>query len=447
MTPRNTDSKHRSDHLTAAFAAAVGAADPLAFVRDSVRSVQEDVHGGDVWILALGKAAARMARGASEALAEAGIAPAGGVVLSVPGVESPHPLLVAEAGDHPIPGPASARAARALRTAAGRVRAGDVVFVLLSGGASSLAAAPVDGLTTDDLAKLFALLHGSGLPIAEVNSVRKQVTRWGGGRLAASMPGATIRPIVLSDVIGDDASVVASGPCEADAGSASDAIAMLMIERLWPQLPSGIREYLHSVELGKRPDTVKPGDSRLLGVLPAIVRGNSDALEAAGRALRTRGVANVYVAESALEGEAATAGSRVVDSLLLLAAQGRGEPVAVVWGGETTVSLGADAGHPIGGRCQELALSAARALHSARPDSSELSLLAAGTDGRDGPTDAAGAIVDATTWDSIAHRGRDPADDLDAHRAHGALDAAGCLLRTGPTGTNVADIVIGLALR
>jgi hydroxypyruvate reductase len=198
-----------------------------------------------------------------------------------------------------------------------------------------------------------------------------------------------------------------------------------------------------STASGKTPETPKPGDQAFARVTLELVASNRLALEAAAKRAAELGLAP-RVVETPLAGEASTAGASVAASLLnncvRLSIPQPSRPTCLIWGGETTVTLGE---HPtgLGGRSQELALAAARRLEGA---SNGIALLAAGTDGRDGPTDAAGAVVDGRTWSGIKTRGRDPAHDLAAHDAYPALDSVEALLRPGPTGTNVMDIVIGV---
>jgi glycerate-2-kinase len=201
---------------------------------------------------------------------------------------------------------------------------------------------------------------------------------------------------------------------------------------------------MSSTVSGKTPETPKPGDQAFARVTLELVASNRLALEAAAKRAAELGLAP-RVMETPLAGEASTAGASVAASLVnncvrLSIPQPSPSPVCLIWGGETTVTLGENPAG-LGGRSQELALAAAQALDGA---SSGIALLAAGTDGRDGPTDAAGAVVDGRTWTEIRNRGRDPAHDLARHDAYPALDSVGALLKPGLTGTNVMDIVIGV---
>ncbi|HEX2179918.1 MAG TPA: MOFRL family protein, partial [Actinomycetota bacterium] len=306
------------------------------------------------------------------------------------------------------------------------------------GGATSLAAGPVPGIPAADLHRLYRLLLSSGLDIARMNTVRKRFSRWGAGRLAAALHPADVRVFVVSDVIGDDLAAIGSGPCAADPATAFEVRQLLQEANLWGRLPRSIEDHLRRAEADPSRETPKAGDPALDRVTHEIVAGNRLAVEAAAREAEAMGF-TVQVLGEPLTGEAAWAGRRLATALL----QADGpEPRCLIAGGETVVKIDpATAGS--GGRCQELALAAARELAAANAEG--CALLAAGTDGRDGPTDAAGAIVDRGTWSRIVQAGRDPARDLAGHDSHPALDAAGALLKTGLTGTNVMDLVIGLA--
>jgi glycerate 2-kinase len=384
-----------------------------------------------------------MATAAVETLRDWEQRPAGGLVVAPTVAAPPDPRLHVVAGDHPEPGPGSLAAAAALAEVATGVRPGDEVWLLLSGGASSLLAAPVDGMAPNDLTALYALLLGSGLDIAAMNRIRKRFSRWGGGRLARALAPAPVRGFVVSDVIGDDLAAIGSGPCVPDPTTASEVRRLLEDARLWDRIPATARRLVTSSESGETAETPKPGDAAFAQVTLEVIASNRLALEAAAKRAAELGLAPV-VAETPLAGEASTAGASVAATLLQHCPPSEIPQPArrcFIWGGETTVTLG-EVPPGLGGRCQELALAAARALAGAPAG---LGLLAGGTDGRDGPTDAAGAVVDGDTWRAIAAAGRDPGHDLAAHDAYRALDAAGALLKVGLTGTNVMDVVIGIA--
>jgi glycerate 2-kinase len=398
-----------------------------------------------VRIFALGKAAHAMAGAAVEALERAGYVVAEGIIIAAEPAAIPVPPLVTMEGDHPLPGARSFAAADRLAEQAGLTRSDDLALVLLSGGATSLIAAPLPGLDARDLVLLFELLHRSGLDIHAMNVVRKRFTRWGAGRLAIALAPATVHVLVISDVPSDDVADVASGPCTPDPAAADDVIALLRDSALLPRMPAALRRHLESVRLGVAAETPKAGHPAFGAVTTRVIGSNRMAVEAA--LARSRGLGLHADAGVPLTGEAARCGETIADVLLTRA--GQGVAGCMVWGGEPTVSrAGAPADDAVavgtGGRCQELALAAARRLSAGGDVARRVSLLAAGTDGRDGPTDAAGAFVDASVWDAISRAGVDGARALERHESYGALDAGGALFRPGPTGTNVMDVVIGV---
>jgi hydroxypyruvate reductase len=450
-------SEHRSlmahELAIAIHAAAVGGVDPRSATRSAV-SARLTSPSSPVWIIALGKASAAMADAAVDVLHDHQVEPAGGVIVAPETIASPHPRLVSVAGDHPVPSNNSRRASDLLGTLTGQIGGTGTVFVLLSGGATSLVAGPVPGVSERDLSWMFDALLTSGADITVMNAVRKRFTRWGAGRLARALAPARVHCLIVSDVVGDDIPSIASGPCAADPRSSSDVLALIERDGLEPFVPRALRDLLRSPTIESEPPP--PNDPAFDHVECTVVLGNRDALEAAAASARSFGAAPVRVVGEPLLDDATFTAQRLVDELVrfreagLVDAASAENPDArfacMLWGGETTVRLGAKEPTP-GGRCQELALAAADALQSEGDRGIGLTLLAAGTDGRDGNTDAAGAVVDAMTWDAIVTKGRNPADDLAEHRSYDALNAVGALLRTGLSGTNVGDVVVGVVER
>src|SRR6185312_8019353 len=389
-----------------------------------------------VWLFAFGKAAQPMAAAAVASLLRSLHSIVGGVVVGADDAPPPYPTLHAVRGDHPVPGRHSFAAAAKIGEVTPGRRGNDVAVVLVSGGASSLIAAPLRGMSEADLSLLFEQLLGSGLDIGAVNAVRKRFSRWAAGRLALALAPAATYCLAMSDVAGDDLSVIGSGPCVADATTVRDVLDILERSSLLQRLPQSYRDYLTGVAQRTIPDTPKSSHPAFAHVTARVIGNNRLAVEGAAARARERGL-DVHAMDETLSGDA------------------RGKPGTrcVVWGGETTVTLGgASSGGRAtgGGRCQELALAASRVLSDARHEEQHASndpriqILAAGTDGRDGATDSAGAIVDETTWSTIAGAGRDPGQALSAHESHGALRAAGALIPRRDTGTNVNDVVIGI---
>lgn len=385
-----------------------------------------------------------MAGAAVAELDRSAVQVAGGVCVAAEPAVPVHAAVACVVGDHPLPGRRSFAAADAVGRAASGVRAEDRALVLLSGGATSLVAAPVAGVSERDLTQLFDLLHRGGLDIHAMNVVRKRFTRWGAGRLAQALAPARIEVLLISDVPGDDPADVGSGPCTPDLASAAEVRRIIVDAGPLDALPATIRAYLDAASAGGVPETLKPAHPAFSSVSTRTIGTNRLAIATAiahAHALHVHAEAGV----APLEGEAARCGTALADELLARAERGwRG---CVVWGGETTVrrvdASGDTDGTPLGGRCQELALAASRRLAAAGELARRVRLLAAGTDGRDGPTDAAGAFADATVWDAITRAGVNGEAALASHASYAALDAAQALFRCGATGTNVMDVVIG----
>lgn len=434
-----------SDPLELVFHAALAAVEPSRVTREAVASL--NFGGGPVGVLAIGKAARAMLVGCVEALHAAGITP--GAMLAVSSTDDGVVPAGSEVvvGDHPIPGPRSLAAAAAIDRWVESLPADARVLVLLSGGTTSLIAAPVAGVPVEDLSRLFEQLHRSGADIQTMNAARKRVLRHAAGRLTVALAPRQIDLLIASDVLGDDPAHIGSGPCTPDSLTAGKVIRMLERVGADGALPSSVRQYLDDVHHKRVPETPKPGSAVFRAVTTRILISNRTAVEAATAAASQHAFDPVRMIAQPLKGEARQVGTELGSRLvawrqqLLSAGTSPSAVACTVAGGETTVTLGT-AEHGRGGRCQEMALAVARELNRLRPRSDTIRVLIAGTDGRDGPTDAAGAVVDATTWARIVAAGRTPDRDLLSHSAYDALDAAGALIRTGPTGTNVNDVII-----
>jgi glycerate-2-kinase len=429
--------------LEAAFADALTAVDAETAVQRAFESVAEHApprtpsKPGSTHVLALGKAAVPMARAAAACL-EAAAGP--GLIVTKDGHGggfSRWPLLETA---HPVPDVRSAAAGRRVLDFAASVPRDARLLVLLSGGTSALVSTPVEGLELEDLAQTNRSLLASGAPIEEVNVVRKRLAAVSGGRLAAACRAHRIDVWIVSDVLGDDPASIASGPCAPDPSSFQRAVSILQRRGVWDGLPERVRNHLSHGQRRSERDTPDPADPIFERVQTRIVASNADATAAAARSLRQAG-GRVLQLGHPLEGEAKLKGRWLA---ALACSCSNVEPTALVAGGETTVTLPAEVG--LGGRNQELALAAAHELArqaaSGVAKADRVTLLAAGTDGSDGPTDVAGAVVDASSTLRMHRAGLDAGEALARHDATPALDAAGALLRTGPTGSNVMDLCL-----
>ncbi|MBX3324986.1 MAG: glycerate kinase [Nitrospira sp.] len=393
-------------------------------------------HTERVVVVGAGKASARMAQAVEVVLGER---LDDGLVI----VKTGHSLTtkrttVFEAG-HPIPNRAGLRATQRLLRLAQSLSPSDLLIVLLSGGASSLLPAPVLGVTLADKQRTTQLLLRCGATINEINIVRKHLSLIKGGRLAASTR-AKIITLVLSDVIGDDLGSIGSGPTAADPSTFADAIAVLQHYRIWAAVPPAVRRYLKRGQKREVPETLKPGSSRGRSVHHHLIGSNTIMLEAVARTAQQAGLFTELVA-SPITGEALVAAKQFVElSNAVRTRRGRvRRPYCMVAGGEPTVTV---TGHGKGGRAQEFATAAALEISGL----SNAWVVALGSDGTDGPTDAAGAFVSGETVSRAKRLKVDLRAALNRHNTYPALKKLRCHIHTGPTGTNVNDLYLFLQL-
>ena len=346
---------------------------------------------------------------------------------------SPARIRVHEGG-HPLPTDGSIRAGRRLLEQARAVGAQDLLLVPVSGGGTALASVPVDAVDLPDLKTTYHRLLTGGVPIRPANVVRKHLTQIGGGQLAQAAYPADVRALVVSDVVGDDLATIASGPTVPDPSTYEEAMQVLYRHGLWHEVPAAVRDHLAAGARGRDPETPKLGAECFESTRTSIVGRNRTALLAAEQAADALGY-HVRCLRAGVEGEARTVGREHVDEMR---AADVAEPTCWLWGGEPTVTV---TGEGTGGRNQELALSAALALDGT---DRQTVLLSGGTDGIDGPTDAAGAWATPDTAAAARTNGLDPAAHLKDNDAYPLFDALDQLLRPGPTHTNVMDVHVGL---
>ena len=405
--------------LRSAFQAAIDQADPEAAVARHMTALPHNTNGR-VIVIAAGKAAPAMLRGAMTHLGQDIEA------LCVTHKENQDRIenIPFFNSGHPIPDDVGLDATQKIAEVLADTTADDHFIALISGGASALLPAPAQGISLADKQALNAALLASGLDIVEMNMIRQQVSTLKGGGLLRQAAPAPVSAYILSDVVGDDLRAIASGPTVAPLGTKTSARERLQQVGAWDTLPASIQTHLQGPDVN---DGLPSATNTLVG-------SNRQSVEAA--ALHLRSYFNVIKIDEPLVGDVGTAAETIITALDNQSPVSA--PTAIVWGGETTVQLRGDGR---GGRNQEMALLVAQHLNARNP-SQTVHFLSGGTDGRDGPTDAAGAIVDAGTWPRITDADLDPAALLANNDSYAALQASGDLLITGATGTNVADIQI-----
>lgn len=442
----NTDILHLSEHRKVylqIIQAALEAVDPYACVSSALQrsgnlirvhgrifNLQEVRH---IFVVGFGKAAAPMAQAVEDVL---GDRITEGVAIVKEGHTLPTRHVRTLEAAHPVPDERSIHAAMEVVNLAHRAQEGDLVIVLISGGGSALLTLPAEGLTLKDIQRTTEMILRAGATINELNAVRKHLSAVKGGQLARYIAPAHAVGLVLSDVVGNPLDVIASGPLSPDPTTFADAWAVLEKYHLLEAVPPRVRRHLQQGLQGRIPETPKPGDPLFQRVNIVIVGDNARAAEAAAHAARENGY-NALVLSTFVEGEAREVARVVVALGKEVRRYNHPVPVpaCLVLGGETTVTV---RGNGIGGRNQELALAAAIALE----DWPGITVVALGTDGTDGPTDAAGGMVDAGTVVRAREAGLSPLDDLMNNNAYPLLRATGDLIITGPTRTNVNDLML-----
>ncbi|OYD51111.1 glycerate kinase type-2 family protein [Acidovorax kalamii] len=428
--------RQSGDFLEYLYRVAVRRALPLHNTAAFLPAPPSPESGGRTLVLGAGKAGGAMAQ-AVEALWPAD-APLSGLVVTryhhtPPRPEGLHQRIEVVEAAHPVPDAAGLAAAERILALTEGLTENDLVLCLISGGGSALLTLPADGLTLEDKQRINKALLESGAAIDEMNCVRKHLSRIKGGRLAAACAPARVVTLTISDVPGDDPSVIASGPTVSDATTCAEALAILA--RYGIDVPPAVRAALEAGTL----ETPKPGDAVFANHVVHMTATPQQSLQAAAEAARAAGVA-AYILSDEIEGESREVGK--VHAALARAVARHGQPFArpcvILSGGETTVTIrprapGAAKGR--GGRAGEFCMGLAQALQG----QAGVWALAADTDGIDGVEDNAGARVAPDTLARAAAQGLSIADHLDRNDAYGYFDALGDLVITGPTHTNVND--------
>jgi glycerate 2-kinase len=377
-----------------------------------------------IFVLGCGKAGAAMAQVVEEILGDRISA---GLVVVKDGHLAPTRIVsIVEAG-HPVPDARGERAAGGLLALARSAGERDLVLLLVSGGGSALTPAPASPVTLAEKQAVTRALLEAGATIGELNAVRKHLSRLKGGQLARTAAPAAVLTLVLSDVIGDPLDVIASGPTAPDPTTFGRALDVLRERGVLAAAPATVRERLTAGARGAIAETPKPGDPLFRRVANAVIGNNALIATAAVERARALGYRPQLLTRE-LQGEARSVARQLVEL-----ARSLPPPACVIASGETTVTV---RGRGRGGRCQEFALAAALLVES-EPG---ITVLAAGTDGTDGPTDAAGAIVDGSTVERARRAGLDARVALDDNDAYHVLRATGDLIVSGPTNTNLLDL-------
>ena len=431
------------EHAQSIIGAALKAVDPFHAVKRALRLDGDILSVGDEKIdlsaygrivaVGAGKAGAPMARAVEDVLGER--LSAGRVVVK-DGHAADTRLISIDEASHPVPDQRGVEAGLRIAALVKKNARPDTLFLcLLSGGGSALLVAPAEGLTLADKQETTRLLLASGADIAEINTIRKHLSALKGGNLARlAAPGRMIS-LIISDVIGDRLDTIASGPTVPDETSWQDCREILGRYRIWEQVPQAVRQRVDAGLEGRVPETPKPGDAELETVTNLIVSNNRQAVASAKARAQELGYAPL-VLSTTIEGETSQIARMhaAMAKETLASGQPLAPPCCLISGGETTVTLGEDPG--MGGRNMEFALAAALDLEGV----SGVLAVSVGTDGTDGPTDAAGAWADGQTVDRGRILGLMARHFLARHDAYNFFDPLQDLIITGPTRTNVMDL-------
>ena len=410
----------------AIFRAALDAADPAAAVTRYLARRNFDRYRR-IYVLGAGKAGASMAQAAERAL---GRRIAAGLINVKYGHTARLRRIELNECGHPVPDAAGAAGASRIAAMAESAQRDDLVLCLISGGGSALLPLPADGISLEEKQATTRELLACGANIHEINALRKHISRIKGGQLARLASPAAVEALLLSDVIGDNLDVIGSGPTAPDASTFADVHAILEKYGIRSRIPATVRDRIERGLRGDFPETPKPGDPLFARVRNTVIGSNRHALDAAAKAARAFGY-RTLILSSEIQGETREIARMHAAIAREIAMNGRPvkPPACIVTGGETTVTL---RGKGLGGRNQEFVLAAA--IDIAGLD--RVVVFSAGTDGTDGPTDAAGAIADGRTLS----RKPDAARYLEDNDSYHYFQPLGDLVITGPTNTNVMDV-------
>ena len=431
------------DHAREIFDAGLQAVDPKKAIfnqlslKGSILNVGDRVYDLDafehIYVVGAGKAGALMAQGIESLLGER---ISGGIVMVKYDHVLPTKKIELRQAGHPVPDENGVEGTCRLLERVRRAKANDLIICLLSGGGSALLLKPAEGIALSEKQTVTGLLLRSGAAIHEMNTIRKHISSVKGGQLARIAYPATLISLVVSDVIGDSLDVIASGPTYPDSSTFQDSLKIIDKYSITEQVPISIRNLLNRGAEGRIPETPKPEDPVFEKTHHLIVANNTLALQAAADKARTLGY-HTMILSGMIEGETKEAAKEHASILkqILHSSNPLHQPACVISGGETTVTVN---GNGLGGRNQEFVLAGAIEIAGLK----NVVMFSAGSDGTDGPTDAAGAIADGNTVFRAAEQTLDPEQYLRNNDSYHFFQGLNDLVKTGPTNTNVMDLRI-----
>ncbi|MEI8209894.1 MAG: glycerate kinase [Methylococcales bacterium] len=450
-TPTSPSILQSKSHALSLFNTGITAADPYLAVQSCLsvedqqlklllnsddKTLYRTENWSKVHLIAFGKAACAMIKAAQEMI------PAhlrSGIAIAVTNDENGTAIDGIEviSASHPLPDDRGLKAAIKCADYASLAQKNELVLVLISGGGSALIPYPVDSISLPDKITTTQLLLASGTTIQQINCVRKHLSQFKGGGLARLAAPADLHALILSDVLDDDVSAIASGPTVADATTFSDAINIVKSYSLWEKTPLSVQHHLELGLHGQALETPKPGEPVFANTTYTLIGSNAQSLKSVFKAAQALGY-NTKIYHNQLCGEAKQVAETWAHHAKDMLKKDLDRPLALLAGGETTVTI---QGNGLGGRNQEMALAFAIAAEKHELDNNWI-FLSGGTDGRDGPTDAAGGITDSNTLKRIRNAGLDPLAMLNNNDSYTALKNSNDLILTDATGTNVADLQI-----
>ena len=445
MLPRKFMTGDLREHARKIFDAAVRAVDPEEAILNHIKLADGVLTAGErklplkdynrIFTVGAGKAGAPMAQAVERVL---GKRVSEGVIIVKEGHGLPLEHIRVREASHPVPDEKGIRGTEEVLSLVSKADERDLVVCLISGGGSALLVAPAEGLSLEDKQKVTQLLLDSGATIHEMNAVRKHLSRVKGGGLARLAHPATVVSLILSDVIGDDLDVIASGPTITDKNTFQDAQQVFNRYEIWERVSDSVRKHIEKGVDGEIEDTPKPGDPSFQRDSWELVATNFQALTSARKEAERLGY-NTLILSGMMEGETQEVAKvhTAIAKEVVRSGNPLSPPLCVLSGGETTVTI---KGKGKGGRNQEFVLASALAIDGEK----HMVVLSGGTDGTDGPTDAAGAIADGDTLARARTKGLDPWDHLQRNDSYPFFEALDDLLMTGPTRTNVMDVRIML---